>query len=280
MVMIQKSYEKGDKGKLYLIPTPIGNLEDITLRAINILKEVDIIFAEDTRETMNLLKNFNISKKIESCHKYSEAKNKDKIINILNSGKNIGYVTDRGTPLISDPGNLIVNYVIENNIDVIALPGPSALLPAINMSGLSNRRFLFYGFLDSKQSHARKELIDLKEEKNTIIIYESPFRIKDTLKLIYEILGNRKIAIAREISKIHEEVIRDNVSNIINNCDKIKGEVVIIIEGYIENSDNSIDFDEEIKKLMAKNYTKRDAIIELSEKYNVSKNKLYNEYKE
>ena len=243
--MIQKSYEKKEIGKLYLIPTPIGNLEDITYRSINTLKEVDIIFAEDTRETINLLKYYNISKKVESCHKYSEAKNKDKILNILLSGRNIGYVTDRGTPLISDPGNLIVNYVIDNNIDVISLPGPSALLPSINMSGLSNKRFLFYGFLNSKSSIAKKELINLKEEENTIIFYESPFRIKETLKLISEVFGNRKIAVVREISKIHEEVIRDYVDEIIKNCDKIKGEIVIVVEGYTKGEDN-IDYNKEI----------------------------------
>ena len=167
--MIQKSYENSEYGKLYLIPTPIGNLDDITLRAIKTLEMVDIVYAEDTRETLNLLKYLKINKKVESCHKYTEMKHKDKIVQILKSGKNIGYVTDRGTPLISDPGNVIVGESIKQNITVIALPGPNALLPAINMSGLSNERFLFYGFLNSKQSLAKKELIDLKDIKQTII---------------------------------------------------------------------------------------------------------------
>ena len=163
--MNQKSYEKCEFGNLYLIPTPIGNLEDITLRAINILKLVDVVYAEDTREAFKLLNYYNISKKIESCHKYSEMKHKDKIIKILLSGKNIGYMTDRGTPLISDPGNIIVEEAIKNKINVVALPGPNALLPALNMSGLSNQRFLFYGFLNSKKSIAKKELIELKNIK-------------------------------------------------------------------------------------------------------------------
>ena len=167
--MIQKSYENSEYGKLYLIPTPIGNLDDITLRAIKTLEMVDIVYAEDTRETLNLLKYLKINKKVEPCHKYTEMKHKDKIVQILKSGKNIGYVTDRGTPLISDPGNVIVDESIKQNITVIALPGPNALLPAINMSGLSNERFLFYGFLNSKQSLAKKELIDLKDIKQTII---------------------------------------------------------------------------------------------------------------
>ena len=150
--MNQKSYENSKYGKLYLIPTPIGNLEDITLRAIKTLEMVDIVYAEDTRETNNLLKYLKITKKVESCHKYTEMKHKNKIIEILKSGKNIGYVTDRGTPLISDPGNIIVEEAISNGIIVISLPGPNALLPAINMSGLSNEKFLFYGFLNSKPS--------------------------------------------------------------------------------------------------------------------------------
>ena len=145
--MIQKSYQDSNYGKLYLIPTPIGNMDDITLRAIKTLKEVDIVFAEDTRVTLSLLKYLEISKPVESCHKYTEMKNKDKIVKLLQSGKNIGYVTDRGTPLISDPGNIIVDEAIKNNISVIALPGPSALLPAINMSGISNKRFLFPIFM-------------------------------------------------------------------------------------------------------------------------------------
>lgn len=275
--MIQKSYEESKFGKLYLIPTPIGNLEDITLRGINTLKEVDIIYAEDTRQTLNLLKNLNINKKIESCHKYSEMKHKNKIIDLLKDGKNIAYVTDRGTPLISDPGNFIVNEAIKENISVISLPGASALLPALNMSGISNEKFLFYGFLNSKKNIAKKELISLKIIEQTIILYESPHRIFDTLKLIFEVLGNRNIAIVREISKIHEEVIRDNISNIIEFCDKIKGEIVIVIEGktYEEESHDYIFL---INELISKGYTRKDAINEVADRYNLSKNELYNEY--
>ena len=277
--MIQKSYSESKTGKLYLIPTPIGNLEDITLRALNILKQVDIVFAEDTRETYNLLKYYEISKRIESCHKYSEMKNKNKILNILKEGKSIGYVTDRGTPLISDPGNVIVDECIKNNIDVISLPGASALLPAINMSGISNERFLFYGFLNSKKSQAKKELELLKNEQYTLIFYESPFRIIDTLQLMYDILGDRKVSIIREISKIHEEVNRDYLSNIINNVQNIKGEIVVVVEGS-KNEDKEIDFDEIINNYIDSGYSRRDAIKKVSEEYNISKNKIYNKYKE
>lgn len=278
--MIQKSYENSEYGKLYLIPTPIGNLDDITLRAIKTLEMVDIVYAEDTRETLNLLKYLKINKKVESCHKYTEMKHKDRIVQILKLGKNIGYVTDRGTPLISDPGNVIVDESIKQNITVIALPGPNALLPAINMSGLSNERFLFYGFLNSKQSLAKKELIDLKDIKQTIIFYESPHRITDTLSQILDVFGNRNIAIVREISKIHEEVIRDNIENILKISDTLKGEMVIIVEGNTKEETLEVNYIEEIDKLLTQGYSKRDAIREIADKYNVSKNKLYNEFKE
>ena len=278
--MIQKSYENSEYGKLYLIPTPIGNLDDITLRAIKTLEMVDIVYAEDTREKLNLLKYLKINKKVESCHKYTEMKHKDKIVQILKLGKNIGYVTDRGTPLISDPGNVIVDESIKQNITVIALPGPNALLPAINMSGLSNERFLFYGFLNSKQSLAKKELIDLKDIKQTIIFYESPHRITDTLSQILDVFGNRNIAIVREISKLHEEVIRDNIENILKISDTLKGEMVIIVEGNTKEETLEVNYTEEIDKLLTQGYSKRDAIREIADKYNVSKNKLYNEFKE
>ena len=274
--MIQKSYDNSKYGKLYLIPTPIGNLEDITYRAISTLKEVDIVYAEDTRETIKLLKNFDISKKVESCHKYTDMMHKDKIVDILKSGKNIGYVTDRGTPLISDPGNVIVDNCIENGITVIALPGPNAILPAINMSGLSNEKFLFYGFLNSKNTIAKKELMDLKDIKQTLIFYESPYRIKETLKLIENVLGNRKAAIVREISKLYEEVIRDNIANLIKMVENIKGEIVLVVEGNKEEKVDNLDYQELVNNLIEKGYTKRDAVREIADKYNISKNKLYN----
>lgn len=278
--MIQKSYEEGIFGKLYLIPTPIGNLSDITYRAIETFKMVDIVYAEDTRETYNLLKYYNIEKRIESCHKFSEMKHKDKIISLLKEGKNIGYCTDRGTPLISDPGNIIVDEAINNGICVISLPGPNALLPAINMSGLSNQRFLFYGFLNSKKTLAKKELIDLKNIKQTIIFYESPYRIIDTLKLLLEVFGNRKVSVVREISKLHEEVFRNTIEKLINECQNIKGEIVIIVDGNKEEIVDNNNYEEIINNLINKGYTKKDAIKEVVNKYGVNKNKIYNLVKE
>lgn len=280
--MKQNSYNSDIKGKLYLIPTPIGNLDDITLRALNILKEVDIVFAEDTRETFNLLKYYNINKKIESCHKYSEMKNKEKILKILKEGKTIGFVSDRGTPLISDPGNFVVNEVIKESIPVIALPGATALIPALNMSGLDNERFLFYGFLNNKKNAAKNELNRLKDVEYTMIFYESPRRLKTTLELMLEAFGNRKISIVREISKLHEEIIRDSIENVTKIIDDIKGEIVIVVEKKKNNKLETIstNYIELVKEMQEAGYSKKDAIKEVSLKYNISKNKLYEECKE
>ena len=280
--MKQNSYNSDIKGKLYLIPTPIGNLDDITLRALNTLKEVDIVFAEDTRETFNLLKYYNINKKIESCHKYSEMKNKEKILKILKEGKTIGFVSDRGTPLISDPGNFVVNEVIKENIPVIALPGATALIPALNMSGLDNERFLFYGFLNNKKNAAKKELNKLKDVEYTMIFYESPRRLKTTLELMFEAFGNRKISIVREISKLHEEIIRDSIENVTKIIDDIKGEIVIVVEKKKNNKLETIstNYIELVKEMQEEDYSKKDAIKEVSLKYNISKNKVYEECKE
>lgn len=280
--MKQNSYNGDIKGKLYLIPTPIGNLDDITIRALNTLKEVDIVFAEDTREAFNLLKYYNINKKIESCHKYSEMKNKEKILRILKEGKTIGFISDRGTPLISDPGNFIVNEVINENIPVIALPGATALIPALNMSGLDNERFLFYGFLNSKKNSAKNELNILKDVEYTMIFYESPRRLKTTLELMFEVFGNRKISIVREISKLHEEIIRDNIENVIKLIDDIKGEIVIVVEKKNNTKLETIpsNYIELVKKMQEEGYSKKDAVKEVSAKYNISKNKLYEECKE
>ena len=278
--MLQKSYSQSNNGKLYLIPTPIGNMEDITLRAISTLKEVDVIFAEDTRITNILLTKHNINKKVYSCHKYSEEKNKEKIIKLLLEGKNIAIVTDRGTPLISDPGSVIVNYAIENNIDVISLPGPSALLPALNMSGLSNEKFLFYGFLNTKEQKIKKELDSIKDLPYTIIFYESPHRLQKTLTIMKDTLGNRKISIAREISKLHEEIFRGTINEAINAYETVKGEIVIILEGKKEQIEKEINYELEVEKLIKEGCSTKDAVKQIATKYNISKNKLYNQTKE
>ena len=196
--MSQKSYDNSPT--VYLIPTPIGNMEDITFRALETLKKVEVIFSEDTRVTGLLLKYFDIKKKLISSHNYNEYKNDQKILNYLKQGFDVGIVTDRGTPIISDPGYQLVKIAIENDYNVVGLPGPTALIPALITSGIDPQPFLFYGFLNNKQSKRKKELYDIRELPYTTIFYESPHRIKETLNDILAILGNRNIAISREIS--------------------------------------------------------------------------------
>lgn len=277
--MIQKSYEKSEYGNLYIVPTPIGNMEDITLRALKVLKEVNAILAEDTRVTGILLSKYEIKNKLISCHKFNENKIKDKVINELKIGKNYAMVTDRGTPLISDPGSVVVKYAIENNINIIALPGPSALLPALNMSGLDSDKFFFYGFLSSKSSVSKKELEMLKEVKFTIILYESPHRIAKTLQNMRQILGNRRIVISREITKLHEEVFRGTIDEAIKEYSDIIGEIVIIIEKNNNKEElNTMDLIKEVNNLVRKGKSNKEALKEVATKFNISKNVLYNMY--
>ncbi len=228
--MSQKSYNSTPS--LYLIPTPIGNMEDITIRAINTLKMVDIIFCEDTRVTGELLKYYNISKKLISSHEYNEAKNKQKLLSYLENGFNVGLVSDRGTPIISDPGYALAYFAIENGYNVISLPGATALIPALTSSGINPMPFYYYGFLKSKDGERKKELEYLKNIDATLIIYEAPHRINKTLKDLGNILGNnRKISISREISKKYEEIYRGTIEELIKQENEYKGELVLVIEG-------------------------------------------------
>jgi 16S rRNA (cytidine1402-2'-O)-methyltransferase len=219
--------------KLYIVPTPIGNLEDITLRAIRVLKEVDLILAEDTRVTGFLLKHFQIENKMQSHHKFNEHKTVENIINRIKTGETIALVSDAGTPAISDPGFLLVRSCIDNDIEVDCLPGPTAFVPALVNSGLPDDRFCFEGFLPVKKGRQTK-LKELQEETRTIILYESPFRLVKTLIQLEEYLGaDRRISVSREISKLHEETVRGSVGEVKIHFEQHipKGEIVVIIEG-------------------------------------------------
>ena len=275
--MIQKSYDGSPT--LYIVPTPIGNLEDITIRALNILKEVDVIFAEDTRTTKQLLNHFNINNKLISSHLYNENQNEEKEIDYLKSGKNIAIVSDRGTPVISDPGFILVKNAIENGYNVVCLPGPTAIIPAIVMSGLSGGPFTFYGFLNSKESKRKKELKSLKTHPYPIAFYEAPHRLIKTLNNIYEIFGNRKIAIVREISKKYEEVIRDNVENILKTVENLKGEIVIVVEGNQETKTfDNLSIQEHVDLYIEDGLTPNEAIKKVAKERNVPKSEIYNQY--
>lgn len=278
--MIQESYKDSEKGTLYIVPTPIGNKDDITLRAIEILKKVDFICAEDTRTSSILLNMFNISKPLKACHIFNESKIKNKIVKELEIGKNVALISDQGTPLLSDPGYELVCEVIKNDLNVVSLPGPSALLPALNMSGIEANKFLFYGFLNSKTSVAKKELESLKSIEFTLVFYEAPHRLQSTLKLMQEIFGNRKISISREISKLHEEIFRGTVEDAIEFYKDPKGEIVIVVEKCKKESVDINDLLKEVKNETKKGLSNKDAVKLISKKYGVSKNLLYNKNEE
>ena len=274
----KKSYEKEDFGKLYLIPTPIGNLDDITIRAINTLKEVDYLLCEDTRESLKLLKHFDINKKLVACHEYNEDKIKLSILNDLKNGKNIGLITDQGSPIISDPGYILTRFLIENNISVISLPGATAFVPALTSSGLNPSPFIFYGFLNNKESKMREELKKLKNIKYTIVFYEAVHRIENTLKVMKDVLGNRKISISRELSKLHEEIYYGDLDSACIDYKDKKGEFVIVVEGNNEEVNyEDLDIIEHVKMYLDDN-KEMDAIKIVAKERGVSKSEIYKYY--
>ncbi|HHW69086.1 MAG TPA: 16S rRNA (cytidine(1402)-2'-O)-methyltransferase [Tenericutes bacterium] len=275
--MIQKSYD--GKPILYLIPTPIGNMDDITYRAVKVLNEVEVIFAEDTRVTMKLLTHLGIKKKLFSSHLHNEYNNKEKLLDYLNKGYNIGLVSDRGTPVISDPGYELVLCAIENGFNVVTLPGATALIPALASSGLKSKHFMFYGFLDNRETKRKKELEELKNIKATIIFYEAPHRIKNTLINIYEIMGNRKICISREISKKFEEYIRGDIRDIINQINELKGEIVVLVgESNETKKYDNLTIIEHVNLYIKEGYKTNDAIKLVAKDRKTAKNNIYNEY--
>ena len=276
--MSQKSYDNSPT--LYLIPTPIGNMEDITLRAINILKEVEVVFCEDTRVTGQLLKCLNIKKKLISNFEHNEVNNKKKLLEYLENGYDVGLISDRGTPIISDPGYSLAKFAIESGFNVVSLPGPTALIPALTSSGLNPMPFCFYGFLNSKDSERKKELEELKNINMTIIIYEAPHRINKTLKDIEKILGNnRKISISREISKKYEEIYRGTVSDLLVENNEYKGELVIVIEGNKENYEyKNLTIEEHVKFYINDGMKDMDAIKMVAKERNMKKSEVYDIY--
>lgn len=275
--MSQKSYD--GSATLYLIPTPIGNMDDITLRTIKVLNEVDIILSEDTRVTKELLNHLNISKKLLSNHEYNETKNYEIVINYLKEGKNVGLVSDRGTPVISDPGYEITKYIISQGYNVVGLPGATALIPALITSGISPMPFTFFGFLNSKESKRKKELDMLKSVKWTLIFYEAPHRLMSTLGNILEVFGNRKTSISREISKKYEEVYRGDISQVMLEVEGTKGEFVIVVEGNNnEINYNELDVKEHIKFYLDQNIDLKEAMKLVAKERKLSKSEIYKEY--
>jgi len=264
---------------LYLIPTPIGNMEDMTYRSIKVLKEVVVVFSEDTRVTQNLLSYFNIKKKLISLHDHNEDIVKEKVLNYLKEGKSVGLVTDRGTPIISDPGYKTVKYVSDFGYHVVALPGANAFVPALIVSGIAPQPFNFYGFLDSSDSKKKKELESLKEDRDTLIFYEAPHRISKTMKLMLDIFGDREVSLSREISKKFESVYRGTISNLLPTLDNIKGEFVIVVSGNKEVVDNSnVDIKSEVDFYIKSGMSSMEAIKKVAKDRNLKKNEVYSEY--
>lgn len=275
--MSQKSYD--NKPTLYLIATPIGNMEDITYRAINVLKSVSVIFSEDTRVTNQLLSYYNIKNKLISSHQYNEKDNIDKLLKYLNDGQDVGLVTDRGTPIISDPGYYLAKAAINNNYNVVSIPGATAFVSALITSNIDAQPFTFFGFLNSKSSKRRKELEELKNNKYTLIFYESPHRLIETLNDMLKILGNRNISISREITKKFEEIYRGAISDVINELDVLKGEFVIVVEGNKDVNDfSNLSILDHVNLYIENGLDSKEAIKKVAHERKLNKNEVYSEY--
>ena len=274
-MMWQKSYDNSPS--VYLVPTPIGNLQDMTFRAIDILKNVDAIFSEDTRVTLQLLNYFNIKNRLIHMDDHNEDNVKNQVLSYLKDGKNVAIVTDRGTPIISDPGYKTVKFLKDNGYNVIGLPGACAFVPAIISSGISSEHFTFYGFLSSKEKKMYDELESLKDNEYTVIFYEAPHRILRTLKAMLEVFGNRNISISREISKLHESIFVGKISDAIESIDA-KGEFVIVVEASHDIIENNMSIEENVNYYIKSGLSSMDAIKRVAKERKIAKSDVYKEY--
>ena len=268
-----KSFD-GSRPTLYLIATPIGNLKEMSPRALEVISEMDIIAAEDTRNAFSLLANFGIKKELFSLREHNEVEASKHLLEKIRNGKKIAYMSDAGYPGISDPGYLLVQEMIKNDVNVSAISGSSAFINALVASGLETKHFYFYGFLPAKESEAKEEILSLKDKKETLIFYEAPHRISKTLTLLKDGLGNRQVCLARELTKINEEYIRGTLNELVEIDEAtIKGEIVLIVEG---NKEETIVDDEKIATRVAYfvklGLSQKDAINVVSEEFNVNKN--------
>ena len=265
-------------GMLYLVATPIGNLSDFSFRAIEVLKSVDKIYAEDTRNSITLLRHYNINTRLESYHEFNQDVKTDSIVEEIKNGATIAIISDAGLPVISDPGYKIVQEAARLNLPISTIPGASAGISALIASGLAPMPFTFYGFLDSKKTKRLKELNELKYVNHTIIFYEAPHRIFECLEDMLTVFGDRRVCLARELTKTFEEYIRGSISDILK-LDSIKGEIVLIVEGYKEDSseDNANPF-EKIDELINLGYKPNEAIKEVAKLLNLDRKELYKDY--
>ena len=269
-------------GKLYICPTPIGNLEDITYRTLRVLNEVDLIAAEDTRHSVKLLNHFEISKPLTSYFEHNKDSKGIYLINKLLEGENIALISDAGMPGISDPGEDLIKLAIENNIEVDVLPGATAFVVALVGSGMNTHKFAFEGFLDRDKKLRRSRLEEVKEEERTMIFYESPHRLKDTLKDMLKILGNRQISVNRELTKKYQEIIREDIETVINIFDEkdVKGEFVLIVDGFkgekkLANDYSNLNEREYVEALLENGMSKKDAIKAVCKERKLKKDIVY-----
>ncbi len=269
---------EGPSPLLYLIATPIGNLSEFSSRAIEVLSQCDFIAAEDTRNSGQLMAHFNISKPFIACHEHNENEASAKIVSLLKQGKKICYMSDAGYPTVSDPGQKLVAHCLEEGIKVSVVSGPSAAINALSISGLDTSHFYFEGFLPAKESEKSAELKDLAYRKETIIFYESPHRIGKTLNSMNQILGDRKAAICRELTKAHEEVIRGSLGEFAElSEDTLRGEMVIVVEGCRNQKAGASDDDikNALQTKISEGKRTKEAVKEVAEELSVQKNKVY-----
>lgn len=270
------------EGKLYLVATPIGNLEDITLRALRILKQVDIIAAEDTRQTLKLLNHFEIAKPLISYYRHNETQKIEQILQKLQEGQTIALVSDAGTPAISDPGEELVKKAIEKKIQVVPVPGACAAITALIASGQNTRQFLFLGFLPLNKKYRKEVLEEIQNAKQTCILYEAPHKLLTTLKDLKERIGNRKVVLARELTKIHEEFLEGTIAELIEKVTAPRGEYVLLIEGRNTNSDKRekpfLTIEEQYKRYQEEGYDKKEIIKKIAKDKKVTKNEIYQHF--
>lgn len=273
----QQSF-RNDKATLFLVTTPIGNLSDMTYRAVETLQQVDAIFCEDTRTSGVLLKHYNIKKPLHSYHEHNKFSAKEKMMSYLNQGQDIALISDAGTPLISDPGYIVVQDVIEAGYNVVSIPGVSALLTALTVSGLPPHPFFFFGFLDAKQGKRNTQLEALKMYPQTLIFYESPHRLNKTIASMASVFGDRPLVIARELTKKYEEIIRGTTMSL-QDLDPLKGEMVLVVGGYKEEVRMpSTTIVEDVETLIASGESSKDAIKQVAKQRNLPKNDVYMAY--
>lgn len=274
---------ESENAKLYMVGVPIGNFDDMTYRAAETLKMVDIIYCEDTRVTKKLLIHFNIDKPLRSYHTFNENDLTKNLINEIKNGKNIAIVSDAGMPIISDPGFLAVKDSVENDVDVVVVPGPTAFVTALVGSGISSNRIMFVGFLNSGDNKRKKELEKLKDFEDTLILYESPHRIKETIEMLCDLMPERKICLARELTKKYEEYLHGTPLEIIEVVDEIKGEIVIIIEGAtikeIKKDLISLSIEEHFMHYQKQGFDEKESMKMVAKDRGISKSLIYQQLK-